>query len=307
MAELFGTRRPAITKHLNNIYTSAELREDSTCSILEHMGTNKRIYSTKHYNLDAVISVGYRVNSSRATQFRIWANRILKQHLIQGFSINEQRLREQGHEFKQTIDLLNRTLRNQQLIDPAGADVLSVISNYVRSWSLILGYDEATLGEIRHTQQQKQMRQLSHRETESAIETLKQELISKGEATQLFALQRNNGLWSAINTIEQGFAEELFYPNIASRAANLLYLIIKNHPFTDGNKRTGAFMFIWYLNINKHLLAKPTELMINDNTLVALTLMIAESAPAQKELMIRLTEHFIELSDQPTLTHFSSD
>ena len=136
-----------------------------------------------------------------------------------------------------------------------------------------------------------------------AIEKLKSQLIQRGEATGLFAQLRlqgaGNGLASALATIEQGFGGEWFYPNIASRSANLLYFVIKNHPFTDGNKRTGAFLFLWYLRCNQHLLAKPVELLINDNTLVALTLLVAESMPDQKELMIRLIEHFIVLKEAP--------
>ena len=139
------------------------------------------------------------------------------------------------------------------------------------------------------------MQPLALANTLSAIRQLKATLISKGEATELFAQVRGNGLESAINTIEQGFGGEWFYPNIASRAANLLYLVIKNHPLADGNKRTGSFLFLWYLRINQHLLAKPVEQLINDNTLVALALLMAESKPEQKQLMIRLVEHFIVL------------
>src|SRR5690606_22013522 len=134
----------------------------------------------------------------------------------------------------------------------------------------------------------------------SAIAQLKTELVAKGEATELFDQLRGDGLASAIATIEQGFGDELFYPNVASRAANLLYLVIKNHPLTDGNKRTGAFLFLWYLRLNQHLLARPVERLINDNTLVALALLVAESKPDQKALMVRLVEHFVLLKENKT-------
>lgn len=293
MAELFGTKRPAITKHLGNIYQSGELSEQSTCSILEHVAEHGQRYKTKLYNLDAIISLGYRVNSARATQFRIWATSLLKQFLVQGYAINQKRLAERGIEFEQAIALLSKTLSNQQLVVPAGEAVLSVISDYARSWSLLQAYDEQSLTDV--AQQQQGMFALDFPIALNAIAELKRQLIAKGEATELFGQLRGDGLESAIATIEQGFGDELFYPNVASRAAHLLYLVIKNHPLADGNKRTGSFLFLWYLQINQHLLAKPVAQLINDNTLVALALLVAESMPDQKELMIRLVEHFILL------------
>ena len=295
MADLFGTKRPAITKHLSNIYKSGELSEDSTCSILEHMADHGQSYKTKQYNLDAIISVGYRVNSSRATQFRIWATRTLKQHLVQGYTLNQRRLQERGIEFEQAMALLSQTLSNQQLVNAEGAAVLSVISDYARSWSLLQGYDEQSLGEL--NSKQSAMLALNLDEALNAIHELKQALITKGEATELFGQLRGNGLESAIATIEQGYGDELFYPNVASRAAHLLYFVIKNHPLADGNKRSGSFLFLWYLRRNQHLLARPVERLINDNTLVAMALLVAESEPAQKSLMIRLIEHFVLLKE----------
>jgi prophage maintenance system killer protein len=293
MADLFGTKRPAITKHLGNIYKSAELLEANTSSILEHVADHGQQYKTKRYNLDAIISVGYRVNSSRATQFRIWATQILKQHLVAGYTLNQRRLQEKGIEFDQALNLLSRTLSNQQLVKPDGEAVVRVISDYARSWSLLQSYDEQSLD--KNTRRQPDMQPLALQTVLAAIEELKRTLISKGEATELFGQVRGDGLASAVATIEQGFGDELFYPNIASRAAHLLYFVIKNHPLADGNKRSGSLLFLWYLQINQHLLAKPVEQLINDNTLVALALLVAESLPAQKELMIRLIEHFILL------------
>lgn len=301
MAELFGTKRPAITKHLGNIFNSGELQEEVVCSILEHTTSHGAIQDktqtkgVKHYNLDAIISVGYRVNSSRATQFRIWATNTLKQHLVEGYTLNQRRLHERGIEFEQVLTLLSQTLTNQQLINTQGEAVISVINDYARSWSLLQGYDEQSLKDI--TNKQDTMRALSLDDALKAMNQLKRELINKGEATELFGQLRGEGLASAIAAIEQGFGDELFYPNIASRAAHLLYFVIKNHPLADGNKRTGSFLFLWYLRINQHLLAKPVEQLINDNTLVALALLVAESKPDQKELMIRLVEHFLLLNN----------
>lgn len=293
MAELFNTKRPAITKHLSNIYKSGELSEDSTCSILEHVAEHGQRYRTKHYNLDAIISVGYRVSSKRATHFRKWATQVLKEHLVQGYTLNQRRLTERGIEFEQAVSLLSRTLTNQGLVSTEGEAVARVISDYARSWSLLQGYDEQQLAEVGI--KQPGMQPLGLEEALQAIGELKQTLIGKGEATELFGQLRGDGLTSALATIEQGFGNELFYPNVATRAAHLLYFVIKNHPLADGNKRCGSFLFLWYLRRNAALRAKPVEQLINDNTLVALALLVAESLPDQKTLMIRLIEHFILL------------
>ncbi|MCK5894690.1 MAG: virulence RhuM family protein [Endozoicomonadaceae bacterium] len=156
MSELFGTKRPAITKHLSNIYKSGELEELTTCSVLEHMAEHGQRYKTKRYNLDAIISVGYRVNSTRATQFRQWATQLLRQHLVQGYTLNQKRLQERGIEFEQVVELLSQTLENQQLVSSEGGAVLSVVSDYARSWSLLQAYDEQSLGE--QTSQQSAMK-----------------------------------------------------------------------------------------------------------------------------------------------------
>ena len=293
MSELFGRERSVITKHINNVFKEGELQRDSVSAKFAHTATDGKTYDIQHFNLDVVISVGYRVKSQRGVQFRQWATRILKQHLVEGYTLNQRRLKERGIEFEQAVQLLSQTLANQQLISTEGEAVLSVISDYARSWSLLQGYDEQSLSE--NSSRQTDMQALNYDNAVQAITQLKQELIQKGEATELFAQLRGDGLASAIATIEQGFGDELFYPNVASRAAHLLYFVIKNHPLADGNKRSGSFLFLWYLRINQHLLAKPVEQIINDNTLVALALLVAESKPEQKELMIRLIAHFILL------------
>lgn len=296
MAELFDTSTDNISLHLKNIYADQELTEMATTedySVVRQEGLRQVKRRIKHYNLDAIISVGYRVNSSRATQFRIWATSVLKEHLIQGYTLNQRRLQERGIEFEQAVSLLSRTLANQNLITEEGAAVATVISEYARSWSLLQGYDEQNLAEL--SVRQADMQPLALNDVLVAISQLKANLIAKGEATELFGQLRGDGLESAIATIEQGFGDELFYPNIASRAAHLLYFVIKNHPLADGNKRSGSFLFLWYLQLNQRFLAKPVAELVNDNTLVALALLIAESQPEQKNLMIRLIEHFILL------------
>ncbi|MDF1830554.1 virulence protein RhuM/Fic/DOC family protein [Cycloclasticus pugetii] len=296
MSSLFDTSSDNISLHLKNIFASRELDVSATTedfSVVRQEGKRQVQRKLTHYNLDAVISVGYRVNSARATQFRIWATRILKQHLVEGYTLNQQRLAQRGIEMEQALSLLSSTLQNQQMINESGEAVLAVISDYARSWSLLQAYDEQSLTDSQ--QKQSKMYAFKLESVLKAVTELKKGLMAKGEATELFGQLRGEGLASAIATIEQGFGDELFYPNVASRAANLLYLVIKNHPFADGNKRTGSFLFLWYLRLHQHLLAKPVEQIINDNTLVALALLVAESKPEHKELMIRLVEHFILL------------
>jgi len=293
MCELFGRERSVITKHIRNVFNEGELERDSVCANFAHTAADGKSYQVDYFNLDVIISVGYRVKSQRGVQFRKWATNLLKQHLVQGYTLNQKRLAERGVEFEQAVALLSRTLSNQQLIAPSGEAVVQVISDYARSWSLLQGYDEQSLSDVGVRQDSMQLLALD--DVLAAIAALKQTLIAKGEATELFGKLRGEGLASALATIEQGFGDELFYPNVASRAAHLLYFVIKNHPLADGNKRSGSFLFLWYLRLNQHLLARPVEHLINDNTLVALALLVAESLPDQKELIIRLIEHFILL------------
>lgn len=252
MAELFDTSADNISLHLKNIYASQELDEQATAedfSVVRQEGQRQVQRRLKHYNLDAVISLGYRVNSTRATQFRIWATRTLKKHLVDGYTLNQRRLQERGIEFEQVIKLLTHTLATQQLVQPEGSAVLAVIADYARSWSLLQGYDEQSLNALPNRQQGMQALHLP--DVLAAIAQLKTTLMAKGEATELFGQVRGEGLASAIATIEQGFGDEWFYPHVASRAAHLLYFVIKNHPLADGNKRSGSFLFLWYLRLNQ--------------------------------------------------------
>nr|WP_290693442.1 virulence protein RhuM/Fic/DOC family protein [Halomonas sp. UBA3074] len=296
MCELFGRERSVITKHIRNVFKEGELERNSVCAKFAHTAEDGKSYQVDHFNLDVIISVGYRVKSPRGVQFRKWATDVLKQYLIQGYTLNQRRLTERGIEFEQAVNLLSRTLTNQGLVSTEGQAVARVISDYARSWSLLQGYDEQQLTELNI--KQPGMHSLELEEALKAIGELKQTLIAKGEATELFGQVRGDGLTSALATIEQGFGDELFYPNVATRAAHLLYFVIKNHPLADGNKRCGSFLFLWYLRRNAALLARPVEQLINDNTLVALALLVAESLPDQKTLMIRLIEHFILLKEE---------
>lgn len=290
MVELFGRNQSVISRHIRNALEEGEITEKSNMQKM-HIAFSDR--PVTFYDLETIISVGYRIKSPQGVAFRRWATARLKDYLVKGYAINERRLQEKGVEFEQVIGLLSQTLANQSLVSDEGQAVLNVVQDYARSWSLLQAYDEQSLQANPH--KQSEMISLEMEQVWSAIAQLKQTLMEKGEATELFGNPRNDGLASAVATIEQGFGDELFYPNVASRAANLLYFVIKNHPLTDGNKRTGSFLFLWYLRLNQHLLAKPVEHLINDNTLVALALLVAESLPEQKELMIKLIEHFILL------------
>ena len=298
MAELFGKDVRTVNEHVGNVFQEGELEKEPTIRkfrIVRQEGKRQVQREIDHYNLDMIISVGYRVKSQRGVQFRKWATQVLKDHLVEGYTLNQRRLAERGIEFEQAVDLLSRTLTNQGLVSNEGEAVARVISDYARSWSLLQGYDEQQLAEVGIKQPDMQPLELD--EALKAIGELKQTLMAKGEATELFGQLRGDGLASALATIEQGFGDELFYPNVATRAAHLLYFVIKNHPLADGNKRCGSFLFLWYLRRNAALLARPVEQLINDNTLVALALLVAESLPDQKTLMIRLIEHFLLLKE----------
>ena len=251
MAELFDKDVRTINEHIGNIYGEDELTRAATIRkfrIVRQEGKRQVNRELEHYNLDVIISVGYRVKSRRGVQFRQWATQTLRQHLVQGYTLHEKRLQERGIEIVQALALLQQTLANQSLVNAEGAAVLAVVQDYAKSWSLLQGYDEQNLVAV--TARQHDMRPLAFEDVLAALAELKTALIAKGEATELFGQLRGDGLASAIATIEQGFGDSYFYPNIASRAAHLLYFVIKNHPLADGNKRSGAFLFLWYLRLN---------------------------------------------------------
>ncbi|HET7898240.1 MAG TPA: virulence protein RhuM/Fic/DOC family protein, partial [Flavisolibacter sp.] len=243
---------------------------------------------------DVIISVGYRVNSKRGTQFRIWATQTLKDHLLIGYTINEKRLQEQQekfHELYQTVEFLKTTLGVKSLSENETQGLLEIISNYTRSFILLNQFDSNTLSNdpsckpLTH--------EISYNEAITAIEQLKKKLIGQGEATDLFGRQREEAFSGILHSVVQTFGGVYLYPSIEEQAAHLLYFVIKSHPFADGNKRIGAFLFVWFLHLNQHLLRKKGELKVNDNALVALALLVAQSDPANKELMIKLVINLI--------------
>ena len=293
IASLFGIERSVITKHLRNIFKIAELSENSVCAIFAHMALN-RIYKVKYYNLDAILSVGYRVNSKRATQFRIWATNILRSHILNGYTLNQKRLLEikgkQLDEFEQAVSVIKKTIETKQLTGSGSEGILKVITDYANSWILFQKYEKDLL--VTPTKVSKGKFRLSYEFAQQAIGELKNNLISKKEAGDLFGVEKDQSFKSILASLNQTFGGKELYPNIESKAAHLLYFIIKDHCFSDGNKRIASFLFIIFLARNKYLFKKNGEKKINDNALVALALLIAESEPKQKEVMIKLVMNF---------------
>jgi prophage maintenance system killer protein len=289
MAELFDTKRPAITKHLSNIFKSGELDKESTCSILEHMADHGQKYKTQIYNLDAIISVGYRVSSKKATRFRQWATKTLKQHLVSGYTLNDKRLSENASELQKALELATRAAALPDS-NHLSAGLVDIIAKYTNTFLWLQQYDEGLLT-TPAGQTGGMLTPLD--DIKRALAELKSTLIHKGEATSLFANERDDGLAAIWGALEQTVFGEEAYPSIESKAAHLLYFVVKNHPFTDGNKRSAAFMFVDFLNRNGRLLNEHFEPVINDTGLAAITLLVAESKPQEKDIVVRLIENLL--------------
>lgn len=289
IADLFGTKRPAITKHLKNIYASEELDENSTCSILEHMGNDgKQTYSTKYYNLDAILSVGYRVNSKNATRFRQWANKVLKAYLVKGYAVNERLRHEQIGELRQLVNMLGRTIQNQPILTTEENKALfEVVTDYTYALDTLDNYDYERLTIDKTTKEEP-----FHATYENAMEEIHR-LREKFGGSALFGNEKDDSFKSSIGQIYQTFGGEELYPSVEEKAATLLYLVTKNHSFSDGNKRIAATLFLWFLNNNGILYNPNHTKRIADNTLVALTLMIAESRTEEKDVMVKVVVNLI--------------
>lgn len=289
IAELFGTKRPAITKHLKNIYASEELTEESTCSILEHMGNDGRqSYNTKYYNLDAILSVGYRVNSKNATRFRQWANSVLKQYLVKGYAINENIRKHQIAELRQLIQVLGRAIQQQpaKTTDESNA-LFDVVVDYTYALDTLDNYDYQRLHIAKTTKEEP-----FHATYENAMHEI-DVLRQKFGGSVLFGNEKDKSFKSSIGQIYQTFDGTELYPSVEEKAAMLLYLVTKNHSFSDGNKRIAATLFLWFMNNNAILYRPDGTKRIADNTLVALTLMIAESKTEEKDIMVKVVVNLI--------------
>ena len=283
MAKLFDRDRKTITRHIQNIYKEGELEETQVCSFFEHTANDGKVYNIQFYNLDMIISVGYRVKSKNGIIFRKWATNILKDYMIKGYAVNQKRLEY----LEKTIKLIDIATRaDDNLNGDEAKDILNVISNYSKALDLLDDYDHRTVKKIKgNTSKDK----INYKECMNIINTLK-----FNEESDLFALERNKGLSSIIDNIYQTFDNTEVYKSIEEKAANFLYLIIKNHVFIDGNKRIAATLFIYFLNYY-NILFKNGNRIIDNNTLTALTLLVAQSNPKEKDILIDLIMNFLTI------------
>ncbi len=290
MAELFGVDRTSVVRHIKNIYATQELEEASTCAKNAQVrweGSRKIVRDIPFYNLDMVISVGYRVNSKNATSFRKWATSILKQYLIKGYVVNQKRL-DHYDDLKSVVNLMSRAIALQQKVTTGEYEGLfCVISDYVYALDTLDRYDYQSLG-ISYTTSEEPF----HATYENAMEAINA-LKEKFGSSQWFANEKDDSFKSSIGQIYQTFGGEDLYPSVEEKAAMLLYLVVKNHSFSDGNKRIAAMLFLWFMEKNGILYGEDGHKRIADNTLVALTLMIAESRTEEKDVMVKVVVNLI--------------
>jgi prophage maintenance system killer protein len=291
MAELLDKDTDTIGLHIRNIYKEGELEPKATTeesSVVQNEGGREVKRKLKFYNLDVIISVGYRVKSPRGTQFRQWATRVLRDHLVRGYTINQKRLEEKTEkllEMQQAVELLSRTLEQQQLVNDLGKDVLQVISDFAYALNLLDRYDHGTLA-IEQTSGKAEF-VLDYATANNIV------LSMKNDFDGLFGLEKDQGFKSALGTIYQTFDGKELYPSPEEKAANLLYFIVKNHAFSDGNKRIAAAIFIYFLSANGILYREDGSKRLADNALVALTLLIAESKPDEKDTIVKVVVNLI--------------
>ena len=287
---LFQKAKSTINEHINNIYKEKEIDQELTMKKFGNSEFAKK--PVNFYNLDVVISVGYRVKSQRGTQFRIWANKVLKEYLISGYAIDKKRFQEQSRkldELKQTVKLLGNVMETQNLNTDEATGLLKVITDYTYALDVLDQYDHQVL-QIESTTSDNLFEITYH----SAMEAIKG-LRDKFGGSTLFGNEKDESFQGSLAAIYQTFGGQYLYPSVEEKAANLLYFVIKNHSFSDGNKRIAAFLFVWFLEKNSILYHSDGSKKIADNALVALTLMIAESKPDEKEMMIKVVVNLINL------------
>lgn len=294
MAMLFGKDIRTINEHITNIFDDEELEKESTIRkfrIVRQEGKRQVNREIEHYDLDLIISVGYRVKSKQGISFRRWATTRLKEYLTQGYTINQKRLQQNAHELEQALALIQKTANSSELTLESGRGLVDIVSRYTHTFLWLQQYDEGLLTEPQ-TQQGGTLP--TYAEACSALAELKSQLMAKGEASDLFGRERDNGLSAILGNLDQSVFGEPAYPSIEAKAAHLLYFVVKNHPFSDGNKRSGAFLFVDFLHRNGRLFDQNGLPVINDTGLAALTLLVAESDPKQKETLIRLIMHMLK-------------
>ncbi|MBI2436573.1 MAG: virulence protein RhuM/Fic/DOC family protein [Candidatus Magasanikbacteria bacterium] len=280
ISNLFGRDKSVISRHIKNIFKEGELKKNAVVAKNATTAKDGKTYLVEYYNLDAIISIGYRVNSKTATHFRKWATNILRDHITTGYTINKKQIVKNYDAFMENVSNIQQLLPEHVVLDPKA--ILDLIKEFASTWVTLDAYDKEKLTPIGTT---KKSITLSAQALVKAIETLRHELIQKGEASDLFAQEKNPGAIEGIfGNVMQTFGGKPVYPTAEERAAHLLYFMVKNHPFTDGNKRSGAFAFVWFLRKTKI----PGAKNINASALTALTLLIAKSLPNKKDQMIAL-------------------
>ncbi len=296
MAELFGRDRNTITDHIQNVYKTAELSQNRTTRnfrVVQNEGKRTVERDLEHYNLDVIISVGYRVNSKRGTQFRIWATQHLREYLLKGYLVNEKRLKENEEvklkELQQAVGLMQQALEARKL-EGYEKELLSIITDYANTWLTLYKFDSGTLDLEGN---KKEAKYLDYEQIKKSIERFKARLVKNKEASELFGQEVSEKLLALLGNIGLTYDGKEVYPTLEEKAAHLLYFAVKNHPFVDGNKRIGALLFILFLIENRFLLNKKGERKINDGALTAITLLVAESKPTQKEVMIKVIVNLI--------------
>lgn len=293
MAELFEKDSDTVGLHIKNILQEGELDEESTTelfSVVQREGNRNVNRTVKFYNLDMILSVGYRVNSKKGTQFRIWANKVLKEYLIKGYSINEKRLKDQAEQLadlKNTVTLLSNVIENKELSSDEAIGLLKVVTDYTYALDILDKYDHQQLTIEGTTPNE--LFSLNYIDAKHAINDLKE----KFGGGMLFGNEKDDSFQGSIGAIYQTFGGEDLYPSVEEKAANLLYFVVKNHSFSDGNKRIAAYLFVWFMNKNGILYAIDGSKRIADNALVALTLMIAESKAEEKDIMVKVIVNLI--------------
>lgn len=288
MSLLFGRERSVITKHIKNLFKETELDENSVCAFFAQTATDGKNYNVSHYNLDVIISVGYRVKSQQGTRFRIWATRILKDHLVNGYTLNQQRLQEKIeklNDLRKTVTLLEQTIAQQEIGLEEAKGLLAVITDYAYALTTLDRYDHGTLSIGSTTQAGDFV--LGYDEAISIVASM------KGDFGGLFGLEKDDGFKSALATIYQTFGGKELYPSVEEKAANLLYFVVKNHAFSDGNKRIAAALFVYFLSGCGCLYRPDGGKRLADNALVALTLLIAESRPEEKDTIVKVVVNLI--------------
>ncbi len=285
MVMLFGRDQSVIARHIRNLFKEGELEHEAVYAKFAYTAEDSKTYQVDYYNLDVIISVGYRVKSPRGVLFRKWATQTLKQHLVQGYTLNQQRFDENAQALEAALALVRKTAQSPELSTDAGRGLVEIVSRYTQTFLWLQRYDEGLLNEPAG---QNGGQLPTFEEATRKLQHLKQSLMAKGEATDLFAQPRGDGLSAILGNLNQSVFGDPAYPTIESKAAHLLYFVVKNHPFSDGNKRSGAFLFVDFLHINQRLFNKNGEAVINDTGLAALTLLVAESDPKQKATLIKL-------------------